>query len=345
MDPISQGALGATFAQSAADRERLRAYAVFGALAGMAPDLDIFIQSSTDPLLFLEYHRHFTHALIFIPLGALIVAAALYRLWRHPLSFRQAYLAALLGYATHGLLDACTSYGTQLWWPFSDARIAWNNISVVDPLFTLPLLGLVIVATLRKSPRWAIAGITWAAFYLSLGVLQHDRAYQAAEQAALAQGHAPDRLSVKPGFANIIVWKSIYEHQGLYHVDAVRVLGDARWCAGKQVEKLDVAKHLPELAPDSQQAVDIERFRWFSDDYLAPYGTPGAIIDVRYAAVPNDINPLWGIQIDQHAARTRHAQFVPNRRASPEQSQALWQLIKGQGCHPIDATAAQTAAG
>ena len=205
MDPISQGAVGATFAQSVADRERLRAYAVFGALAGMAPDLDVFIQSSSDPLLFLEYHRHFTHSLVFIPVGALIVAAALYRLWRHPLTFKQAYLAALVGYATHGLLDACTSYGTQLWWPFSDARIAWNNVSVVDPLLTLPLLSLLVAAIIRKSRRLSLAGICWVALYLGMGVVQHDRAYAVAEQAALAQGHTPNRLTVKPGFANIIV--------------------------------------------------------------------------------------------------------------------------------------------
>ena len=77
MDPISQGAIGAAFAQSATSAEKIRAYAIFGCLAGMAPDLDVFIQSSTDPLLFLEYHRHFTHALIFIPFGAALVAAVL----------------------------------------------------------------------------------------------------------------------------------------------------------------------------------------------------------------------------------------------------------------------------
>ena len=69
---------------------------------------------------------------------------------RKALSWRQTYLACLdTGYATHGLLDACTSYGTQLFWPFSDERVAWNNSSIVDPLFTLPILALVIAAAMR----------------------------------------------------------------------------------------------------------------------------------------------------------------------------------------------------
>src|SRR5690606_29471703 len=46
-----------------------------GALGGMAPDLDVIIRSASDPLLALEYHRHFTHSLAFIPIGGLLVAA------------------------------------------------------------------------------------------------------------------------------------------------------------------------------------------------------------------------------------------------------------------------------
>ena len=38
------------------------------------------------------------------------------------------------------LLDAATSYGTRLFWPFSDERAGWDWIAIVDPAFTVPLL-------------------------------------------------------------------------------------------------------------------------------------------------------------------------------------------------------------
>jgi inner membrane protein len=335
LDPVSQGAIGAALAQSASKPQYVRAFAVFGALAGLAPDLDIFINSGTDPLLFLEYHRHFTHALIFIPIGALIVAGVVFKLWRHPLSFKQAYIAAFLGYATHALLDACTTYGTQLLWPFSDMRVAWNNVSVVDPVFTLPLLICVIVSLRKRRPQIATIGMTWALAYLSFGVWQHERARDVAYDMALAKGHVPGRLEVKPGFANLILWKSVYEFEGTYYVDAVRVTTKSQWCEGSSIDKLDVGYHYPDLNPNSQQARDIERFRWFSNDYLAPYEPYGFIIDIRYAAVPNDINPLWGITIDRNANDKQHAQFVPNRRVGPEQTQALLQLLRGVGCSDV----------
>ena len=335
MDPISQGAIGAAFAQSATSAEKIRAYAIFGCLAGMAPDLDVFIQSSTDPLLFLEYHRHFTHALIFIPFGAALVAAVLQKILRLGLSWRQAYIACLFGYATHGLLDACTSYGTQLFWPFSDTRIAWNNISVVDPLFTLPLLVLVILSIRRRKRSFALGAIVWVLLYLCFGFIQHHRATLGAEQFAQLQGHNPARLTLKPGIGTLLLWKSIYAHNGVYHVDAIRTGLATTICPGDQIEIFNPQKHLPNLDINSQQALDIERFRWFSDDYLAPYGEPGNIIDVRYAAVPNDINPLWGIRIDTQAPTTAHAQFITNRRTNQAQTQAFLDLLAGDGCTGI----------
>jgi inner membrane protein len=149
---------------------------------------------------------------------------------------------------------------------------------------------------------------------------------------ALARGHVPQRLEVKPGFANLVLWKSVYEYNNTYYVDAVRVIADRQWCPGSSIAKLNVSYHYPDLDPDSQQANDIERFRWFSNDYLAPFEPAGHIIDIRYAAVPNDINPLWGIAVDETADNQRHARFVPSPRISPEQTQALLRLLRGVGC-------------
>ena len=70
MDPVSQAAIGAAAAQSGGRAKTLRHALWIGALAGMAPDLDVFIRSSDDPLLALEFHRQFTHSVFFIPVGA-----------------------------------------------------------------------------------------------------------------------------------------------------------------------------------------------------------------------------------------------------------------------------------
>ena len=171
MDPVTQGTLGAALAQAGADKRRIRSFAVAGGISGLAPDLDIFISSATDPLLYLEFHRQFSHSLIFIPVGATICALLLHGFLKKRLTWRETWLACLLGYASHGLLDACTSFGTQLFWPFSDMRVAWNFVSVVDPLFSVPLAALVGVAFLRRSRLYAFLGLGWVAVYLLIGLV------------------------------------------------------------------------------------------------------------------------------------------------------------------------------
>jgi inner membrane protein len=309
---------------------------VAGTVGGLAPDLDVLIRSSSDPILYLEFHRQFTHSLIFIPLGAALCALVSYGLVRRWLSVRDIYLASLLGYASHGLLDACTSYGTQLFWPFSDFRVSWNLISVVDPLFTVPLLLLVGVAAWRRRRKLALAAIGWALAYLLLGAVQGERAERAVRVMADARGHVPERFLTKPGFANLLVWKSLYEREGRYYVDAVRLGMTRLSCAGDSGVALDEVRDLVWLQPDSQQAVDLERFAWYADDWLALDAEDvNYVVDVRYSAVPNRISALWGLELNPSAARDEHAEYRVVRSRRTEDSGALLDLLRGVGCEPL----------
>ena len=320
MDPISQAVLGSSAAQSISKKHIVSA-GVLGCLGGMAPDLDVLIRSPTDPLLFLEYHRHFTHSLLFIPIGGLICTLVLHQLIgkRQGLSFKQSYLYCTVGYSTHAVLDACTTYGTMLFWPFSDMRIAWNTISVVDPLFTVPILLLVVLSAAKKSPSLARIALIWALIYPCLGLLQHERAIAAGHQLANARGHNPTRLEAKPSFANILVWKVVYEHDNHFYVDAVRAGIETNIFTGSQAAKLDTGRDFPWLDNNSQQAKDVERFRWFSIDYLAiDPDNKNHIIDVRYSMVPNQISPLWSIQLSPTAKATEHVKYLTHRDASDD---------------------------
>jgi len=333
LDPFSQGAVGAIASTSISGTRKLRAFALLGCIAGLAPDLDILIGSSTDPLLFLEYHRQFTHALVFIPVGAAVVGLVMHWGVRHVLRPAESYLACVVGYATHGVLDACTSYGTQLLWPFSDYRVAWNNVSVVDPLFTVPLVALLVAAVVKRRRSLALVGVAWAAGYLVLGVIQTARVESVGTALAAQRGHEPGRLTVKAGFGNLLIWKVIYEHDGRYYVDAVRAAVPARPCLGESVAVLDLERDLPWIDADSRQARDIERFRWFSGDYLAlDPAHRNRVIDMRYSVVPNQIEALWGVEVDRGSAPDEHVRFVAQRATRADQRDAYWRLLTGADC-------------
>ena len=55
MDPLSQGIVGSVAAQQKSSKEKILLITIIGFLSGMAPDLDVFIRSSHDPLLAIEF--------------------------------------------------------------------------------------------------------------------------------------------------------------------------------------------------------------------------------------------------------------------------------------------------
>lgn len=333
MDPISQGVLGASLPQALNRGERAAVAGLFGCLGGMAPDLDVLIRSSSDPLLFLDYHRQFTHSFVFIPVGGVICGLLLYWLLgrRWHVSLAESCLCATLGYATHALLDACTSYGTQLLWPFSDTRFAWNVVSVIDPLFTLPILVLVLTAGLRKRPLYARLALTWALVYLGMGLIQRDRAVAAGLELAAQRGHQPTHVEAKASFANLLVWKTLYASGEFFYVDAVRVGTAVKHYPGDRIKQLDVGTDLPWLQPGSQQAVDVERFRRFSDGYVAlDPRHPDRVIDVRYSMIPNEVNALWSIELSPSAPPDGHVQYLVHRDTSTERNRVLRDMLLGR---------------
>ena len=332
MDPITQGTVGAAFAQSTANKNNILRIGVIGFLAGLAPDLDVLIRSSNDPILFLEYHRQFSHSLFFIPFGSLIVALLIFPLVKKSMSLKTVYIASFLGYATHGLLDACTSYGTQLFWPFSNERVTWNNISIVDPLFTIPILILVGTAIKTRKRLFSFFAIGWATFYLSLGFVQYERALSTAIELAHSRGHNAERLTLKPSFGNLILWKSIYQHEEKFYVDAIRTVRSSTWCSGENIRMFDYQYHLPSLDKDSQQRKDIERFRWFSQDYLGFDKEENLVTDVRYSMIPNKIAPMWGLVIDDQKDINEHAIWWTSRSLDQSQLDLFKGMLSGKKC-------------
>ena len=335
MDPVSQAVVGATIASTSANRRTMPSVIAVGALAGMAADLDVLISSNNDPLLFLEYHRQFTHALLFAPLGALLVSVVLHPFFKRQLTYRQVLVACLLGYASHGLLDACTTYGTQLLWPLTDHRFAWHTISIIDPLFTLPLVTALILAMTRWRPvlvqRFALI---WLCGYLGLGEFQRQRAMTAGLDLAASRGHLPTRLEAKPGFAQLLLWKTVYEWDGAFYVDGVRAGYDIQIYQGASIPKIDHVWADQQLPAGSQLRKDFDRFRWFSNDYLAlDPQRPNFIVDVRYSMNVHEIRPLWGIAFDQNIPED-HVDYQTNRRADAQTLDRFWRMLLGRPLDP-----------
>ena len=301
MDPVSQGLVGSVLPASASNKNEIRLAILIGFLAGLLADIDVIIRSSTDPLLFIEYHRQFTHSLIFIPIGGLVAAGVCWLFLRKKLSFWRIYFYAVLGYGTHCLLDACTNYGTELLWPFSDLKFAWNYVSIIDPIFTVTLLILVVITLIIKSRLVARLALVFALSYLLFGLYQKEMVEDTVLALAETRGHRVERLEVHPSIGNLILWRTVYQSGENYYVEGIRVspFSEPKIYNGDSIEVFDVEQQLENLDVDSVLYNDIERFRHFARDFLVIHPDyPNIIGDLRMGMLPNSTLPIWGIKFD-----------------------------------------------
>lgn len=342
MDPLSHALLGAASGRSVA-RDAGRAALAAGLLGALLPDADVLIGSDADPLLTLEYHRQFTHSFVAAPVGALIVAAAIWFVMRRRIAFGGLYWPALAGYVSAIVLDACTSYGTQLLWPFTERRFAASIVAVVDPVVTIVLLAGVLLALRSRGAGLARASIAVVVVYLGMGWVQQTRVEALMARTAGERGHAIVRHEAKPTIGNLLLWRSVYLTGEDFVVDAVRVGmfsppviypgGTAR-----QVQPIDL---VPPLAPGSVQAQDVVRFARVSDGYLARHpARPNVIGDVRYAMLPDSTEPLWGIAV--HAEReNEHVELRTFRELTPQKRERFLAMLKGASAGALETSAAK----
>ena len=311
MEPITQGLIGASLAGSISKKDHLKQASILGAVGGIFPDIDVLIKSDNDPLLFIDFHRHFTHSLIFSPFGSLFLACIFFFLLnKSKSSFKNIYLYIFIGFISHGLLDACTSYGTSLFWPFSNDRISWNLISVVDPFFSILLLLFFTVFLLKKSRVFVQIGTLLCLIYLVFGYVKKEKIKKYVIDLAEKRNHKIERILLKPTFGNNILWRSIYQTKNFYYLNAVYIpLFSVK--SHKKGDRLNVINKntiFSEIPENSIHRQDILRFANFSQNFIFLHPDYSTVIaDLRYGSLPHDYKSLWGIEVDlkkydQHVA-------------------------------------------
>lgn len=330
MDIVTHGLLGALVAQSITRSPNLRLASVIGCTAALLPDLDVLIHSNSDPLLVLEYHRHFTHSIFFAPFAALLITMLCAPLVRNNLNKPSLFAMLLLAYLSACLLDACTSYGTHLLWPLIPEPMSLGIIAVVDPVFTGILLVAVIAALVGRKQQRAWWGILLALGYLALGWAQHERAEVVAVTLAEERQLSSTHIEVKPTMGNILLWRAltVTSDQQL-QVDAIRVGLAVRIYPGERREllKLDSSQL---LASDSLAYRDLIRYQKINQPLLIVHSeTPLMIGDARYAMLPTRADPLWGLQINLEQPNVP-SEFVTRRKLTPAMRQAFIDMLLGR---------------
>ncbi|MDR5859116.1 metal-dependent hydrolase [Halomonas eurihalina] len=263
MDSVTQAALGAAIGGVVLGRHLGRRAVLFGAVLGTLPDLDVVIDYG-DAVANVTQHRGFSHSL-FVLAG---LATALALLARRLTPLREIGLGRWLAFfglclMTHPLLDALTTYGTQLWWPLDAPPVAAPLVFIIDPLYSLPLLIGIGVALITgngvRAPAWGLA-LSCAYLVASLGAKTLVEQRLAPVLAERGLGEAP-RL-VQPTPFNILLWRATIIDDGAYHEALVGVFD------GGHPPSLETFSRGAELEPAALASAAGQRLDWFAGPYL-----------------------------------------------------------------------------
>lgn len=214
MDSLTQIVLGAAVGEAVLGKKIGNKAMVLGAIAGTIPDFDIAAGYFTDTVSALEIHRGFTHSIVFA-VGVGFLFAWLLALWDKRATLKEWWWFWFLTFVTHPLLDAHTTWGTQLFWPF-DLRLAYKNIFVIDPLYTLPFLIFLILAMLQKRGsikrrRFNNLGLIVSSSYMALTIVLKGITYQTFKKALVEQEVDYILMQTKPSPFNTIMWTANIE--------------------------------------------------------------------------------------------------------------------------------------
>ncbi|MTT51430.1 metal-dependent hydrolase [Alcanivorax sp. VBW004] len=205
MDSLSQAVLGASVGGAVLARPLGRRALLGGALLGTLPDLDVLIDYGDAVANFTE-HRGFSHSLLVLLPVSLLLALCLSR-WQTQIPLRRWWLFTGLCLITHPLLDAFTTYGTQLFWPLGDP-VAISSVFIIDPLYTLPLL-IAVLWAVAKPPagRVLIGGLAVSSLYLAWSVAAQYAMTQRVMPALAERGLSQAPRLVQPMPFSTLLWR------------------------------------------------------------------------------------------------------------------------------------------
>ena len=267
VDSLTQLTLGAAVGEATLGHRIGNKALYWGAALGTLPDLDVLLNPFISNVTALGIHRGLTHSIAFWGLGALLVGTLLHRLYRREaVPWAQWTLMAGLVLSTHALLDAFTTYGTQLLFPITNYPVIFGTIFIIDPVFTLPLLVGIGVAW-RRAPRsriryWAnMTGLLISTTYLMLTIPSKMLAQQAFSVGYEQAGIPVERTFTKPTAFNNVLWQSVGETEDAFYVGSYSHF-DGR--APTSFERIPKRHGLLDDLPDTQA---LKRLRWFSRGY------------------------------------------------------------------------------
>jgi inner membrane protein len=252
MDSITHTVIGACLGEAIAGKQLGKKAMLFGILANNLPDVDIISGFWTSQAAGLLAHRGITHSILFaVVISPLLAWFFMRAVKNNTLPFTKWLLLIGSGLFLHILLDACTTYGTGWFEPFSHARVSFNTLFILDPFFSLPCIVAAIAlwilkrASVQKRKWFTRLGLALSGLYLLVTICIKLYVNKVIETDLASKKIPYTTYMAAPTPLNNLLWCSIVKDSNVFYTGYYSLL-------------------------DATTRVDWERFRK-NDSLLQPY--------------------------------------------------------------------------
>lgn len=273
MDSVTQIVLGGAIGAAIGHKQLGRSAVVIGAVLGTLPDLDVFMPAANAVESFTE-HRSFSHSLfVLFPFAFICFAVLKFKFKSDIISNQRLFWLCCLTLVTHPILDAFTSYGTQLFWPLAGHPVSIASIFVIDPLYTIPLLvGCVYLwrgKDQAKARRINHIGLMLSSGYLLLSALIQHQMLNKVETALQIKDIPADKIFLSPLYPSLNWWVAIVIDDDVYYDVNLNALTNSLEISAQQ----DLGYDVIEMTTPVLTSLD-----WFTNGFLRLQDIEGQLV-------------------------------------------------------------------
>lgn len=340
MDSITQAALGAVIGELTLGRKIGRRAIIWGATFGTLPDLDALLLPFFDTAQDLAIHRGATHSiLVSLAVPALLAKPMAQRWKKDKVTSVRAFWFIFLTWATHILIDCFTVYGTRIYWPFSSYPVGLDNLFIIDPVFTLPLLVAIVWGLTIKGREWKKGiGLRMAAVCLAISSVYVGLSFWAKEVAndrfasdLENRGISYRRSMEGPSPLNIFLWRSVIERENDFWIGYYSVFDKSesiRW---------SILQKQPEVLKAFADVSEVKAVQTFSKGWLLARPTARGVwlVDLRFGEYRKwsshgvELRPIFAWEYQRDGRGDKLKTTRPSTSNRSDMFSAIWNRALG----------------
>ncbi len=339
MDSVTHIAMGAVIGEAQLGRKVGYKAALWGTALCTLPDLDVLLNPFLDSARELRVHRGFTHSFFFLFLASPLLGWAIDKIHNHDeVGWKSWSLLAFWSILSHIIIDIPTSYGTQIFEPFSSMNVTTDSLFIIDPFFTTPLIAGIIVA-LTQHPQsriryWASRLAILSSFlylFLGLGIKAH--VHNVFDQSFTHQYGNYERLKTIPGPFTTLMWMGYVDRNDSIYVSTYSLFDEDH-----NLEFQGISKNSNLIEPYKTDP-PVEVLLWFSMGYYKMESRDDGLYlyDLRFGRsdfwLRDDASYIWSNRMIFNEDSTEVVDFdraIPIFDATVDNQEQIWQRFWGE---------------